>query len=117
MTLKEWKRPKELKGHTEKIITEEGTLFFTKNYEDDKLIEVRGWIGRTATLGSIMVDSVCKFISIILQSQMPRYKIVKKFKKQFTDMNIGMPTFKHDDKEYGWSVDFIIKQVIEELDK
>lgn len=114
---KEWKRPKVLPGNTERIVTREGTLFFTKCYQDDKLIEVRGAIGKNATLAMVLVDTICKLISIILQSKMPRYKVCKKLKKQFADMNLDMDPFTHNDKKYSWSVDYIIKQVIEELDK
>lgn len=113
----DWKRPPVLPGQTEHIVTREGTLFFTKCYQGDKLIEVRGAIGKNATLAMVLVDTICKLISIILQSQMPKYKVVRKFKKQFADMNLDMDPFTHKEKKYSWSVDYIIKQVIEELDK
>ena len=112
-----WKRPKEIGGQTEKIATNEGSLFFTKNYDNGRLREIRGVISKGGTLGMVMVDTFCKLISIILQSPIPKYKIIKKFKKQFTDMNVGIDKFKHNEKEYSWTVDFIIKDVIEELEK
>lgn len=118
----DWKRPKTIEGTTEQIKTNCGSLYFTLNYEDEKLIEVRATIGKCGVCSNTMLDTVCKLMSITLQSEMPRYKIVQKFRKQFThekdkDMTCGQDKFFHEKKEYQSCVDYIAQRVISELDK
>ena len=112
-----WKRPKVLPSKTFKIETHEGNLFLTFVYDDNKLVEVRGMIGKSGTFGNFIIDTICKLISMYLQSPEPRYKILKKFKKQFTDMNCGMDYFQFDGQKYLSSIDAIVKLTIKEIDK
>ena len=111
-----WKRPKVLPSETKEVETSCGHMYFTKCYEDDKLIEVRTTIGKCGTCSNIMLDSFCKLISIILQSEMPRYKTIKKLKKNFEGMNCGQP-FKFEGVNYTGCHDYIIKSVVNELEK
>ena len=118
----DWKRPKEIPSNTEMIKTNCGGLYLTLGFEDDKLIEVRATIGKNGTCSNIMLDIICKLMSITLQSEMPRYKIVKKFRKQFShekdkDMTCDQDKFFHEEKEYQSCMDYIVKKVIKELDK
>jgi len=110
-----WKRPKTLPSTTEHIDTQCGTLHFTIVKEDDKLVEVRGMIGKSGTCGNVFLDTICKMVSMYLQSPEPRYKICKKFRKQFVDMNCGQGKFVWEGEEYTGCIDYVIKRVVKEL--
>ena len=112
-----WKRPKELPSNTEHVETNCGTLHFIMGNEDGKLVEVRGVIGKNGTCANVQLDTICKLVSIYLQSPEPRYKIIKKFKKQFMDMGCGQGVFTEKDIKYHSCVDYIINRVIDELNK
>lgn len=114
----DWKRPKTINSKTEKITTQCGSLFLTLGYEDERLIEVSARIGKNGVCPFILLDSFCKAVSMYVQSDHPRYKIVKKFKKQFVDMS-GCETgkFAHEGKEYNCCIDYIAKRVVSELEK
>ena len=73
-------------------------------------------MGKSGSCGRVFTDSVCKMISMYLQSPEPRYKIIKKFKKQFVDMKCGQP-FDYEGDKYSCCIDYIIKCVIGELEK
>lgn len=80
----DWHRPKELPSQTLHIETSScGTLHLTICTESNKVIEVRSLIGRNQTCGNILLDSFAKVLSCYLQSTEPRYKIVRKLRKQF----------------------------------
>ena len=81
-----YKRPKEIESKTEAIKLECGTLHLTFGYQEEvegKIVEVRAVIGKSGVCGNILLDSYAKAMSMLLQSPMPRYKIVEKIKKQF----------------------------------
>ena len=111
----DFKREKVLPSKTYHIPTECGTLHFTACYQDEKLIEIRGLIGKSGICPACQLENFCKAVSIILQSDMPRYKIVQKFKKQFIGSNCGQP-FKWEDKTYISCHDYIAQFVVKELD-
>ena len=80
----DWSRPKELPSETHHIETEGcGTLHLTIVTENDKVVEVRCSIGKNATCGNVLLDSFAKILSCYLQSDFPRFRIVKKLRKQF----------------------------------
>jgi hypothetical protein len=114
----EWKRQKEIPSQTHRIETSCGKMFMTLGFEDEKLIEVSARIGKSGICPCVLLDTTCKLISMYLQSPEPRYKIVKKFKKQFMDMSgCESGKFKHEDREYNCCADFISKVVIKEIEK
>ena len=113
----DWKRPKSIPSETPLIKTHCGGMYLTLGFEDGKLIEVIATIGKNGVCSNIMLDTTCKLMSICLQSQMPRYKICKKFKKQFGDLKCGQGKFFHEEKEYYSCVDYVAKRVIAELAK
>jgi hypothetical protein len=82
-------RPKVINSKTEAIKLECGTLHLTLGYLDEvddvygRVTEVRAVIGKSGVCGNILLDSYSKALSMLLQSPMPRYKIVEKIKKQF----------------------------------
>lgn len=81
-----YKRPKEIESKTEDVKLECGNLHLTFGYQEEvegKVVEVRAVIGKSGVCGNILLDSFSKAISMLLQSPMPRYKIVGKIKKQF----------------------------------
>ncbi len=86
----EYRRPKEIKSKTEAIsLLNCGTLHLTIGYLDEiddvygRVTEIRAVIGKGGIPCNILLDSWAKAISMLLQSPMPRYKIIKKVKKQF----------------------------------
>lgn len=116
----DYKRPKTLESKTENIKTDCGTLNFTKGYDNGKLVEIWAVIGRSGTCSNSLLASFCKVVSMYLQSAHPRYKIVKKFKKQFIGSNCGMPFYIKEDKEqvkYCGCIDWIAQNIVEEIDK
>jgi len=79
-----WKRPKVIPSETEHIVLENcGTLHLTLGTEDERLIEVRAVIGKNGICGNVLLDSLAKSLSILLQTDYPRYKICEKLKRQF----------------------------------
>ena len=116
-----WKRPKTIPSKTEHITTNCGTLHLTIGYDNDKIVEVKGMIGKNGTCANSQLDMICKLISMYLQSPEPRYKICKKFRKQFTyegdnkDLGCGQDKFWHEKKEYFGCGDYISQRVISEL--
>lgn len=111
-----WKRPDVLPSETIKVKTNEGTLYLTFVYEDKKLVEIRGSIGKAGSFSNRGIDNDCKFISIILQSQMSRDKIIKKFNKQFAEMPSGIDPFEFEGRKYTCCTDLIVKYVITVLE-
>ena len=114
----EFKRDKVLGGKTYSVKMNCGSLSFTFNYQEDKLVEIFGVIGKSGVCPHTLLDSWCKVVSCYLQSPEPRYKIIKKFNKQF----VGMPAcemnkFTFEEKEYTSCVDIITQKIIEELEK
>lgn len=112
-----WKRPKCIPSITRSIETNEGNLHLIFGFEDEKLIEVRGNIGKAGSFANTLVDTICKLISMYLQSPEPRYKIIKKFKKQFEDMEAGIDPFTYEGIKYTCTIDVIVKLVVKELEK
>jgi ribonucleoside-diphosphate reductase alpha chain len=104
--MEQWKRPKSIPSQTEKITTQCGSLFLTFGYEGDRLIEVRISIGKSGICANVLLDCFARMISIALQSNMPRCKILKKIKKQFVGVKCNQ----------GQScVDIVAERIIKEL--
>lgn len=114
--MSEWKRQKEIPSKSTNLKTSCGTLNITFGYENDRLIELWAIVGKSGSCANTLLASFCKVASMLLQSSQPKYKIVKKFRKQFVDSNCGMP-FSHEGKQYKGCVDYIAQKVVEELDK
>ena len=113
----DYRRPKELPSVTEHLkVGCGGTLNLTVSYEEDKIIEVRAVVGKNGTCSNNLLDAFCKVVSMYLQSPMARYKIVKKFKKQFVESSCGMP-FQWNGKKYCGCVDYISQKIVEDLEK
>ena len=87
---KDYVRPKEIKSKTEAIKLEGcGTLHLTFGFLDEvddvygRVTEVRAVIGKSGCCPSVLLDGFAKNLSMLLQSPMPRYKIIEKLKKQY----------------------------------
>ena len=113
----DWKRPKTIPSKTYHIDSNEGTLHLTLGYEDERLIEIRGTIGKAGSYANSLIDTACKLISMYIQSPEPRYKIIKKFKKQFCDIQAGIDPFEYDGNKYTCSIDCIAQMVVKELER
>lgn len=116
MTETAFKRDKVIPSQTEHVETQCGTLHATFGFQEERLIEVRGLIGKGGTCCNCQLDNLCKIISMYLQSPEPRYKIIKKFYKNLEGSNCGQP-FKWKEKDYTSCHDYIAQKVIEELEK
>ena len=86
----EYKRPKVINSKTEAIKLDScGTLHVTIGYLEEiddvygRITEIRAVIGKSGICGNVLLDSYSKAMSMLLQSPMPRYKIIEKIKKQF----------------------------------
>ena len=112
--MKIWKRPKEMPSVTTHIKTNCGTINITFAFRSKKLKEVYAIIGKSGTCANILLTSWCKGMSMLLQSPSPRYKIIKKLKKQFIESNCGMP-FTIGEKKYLSCIHYIAEKIIEEL--
>ena len=113
----DFKRDKVIPIQTFHIDTEAcGTLHLTIGKQEDKIIEVRGTIGKAGTCCNTFLNSFCLITSILLQGDMPRYKIIEKFKNQFIETNCGQP-FIWRDKKYTSCVDLISCVVNAELER
>jgi hypothetical protein len=110
-----YKRPKTIESKTEHVETSCGTMHFTTGY-DTGLVEIRAMIGKSGTCPNCQLDNFCRVVSMYLQSPEPRYRIVKKFRKQFEGANCGMP-FTWKEKKYTSCHDYIAQAVIKELEK
>ena len=85
-----YRRPKVVQSKTEAYKLDNcGTLHITFGYLDEvddvygRVTEVRAVIGKNGVCGNILLDSFAKNLSMLLQSPMPRYKIIEKLKKQY----------------------------------
>ena len=89
----EYKRPKEIESKTEAIKLEScGTMHLTIGYQEEvegKVVEIRCSIGKAGVPCNILLDSFSKAMSMLLQSPMPRYKIIEKIKRQFKGVVCG----------------------------
>jgi len=111
-----WKRPKELPETTYHIETMCGTLHFIMAKDDGRLVEVRALIGKSGVCCNIQLENFCRVMSMYLQSPEPRYKFIKKFKKQFVGSNCGQP-FLWEKEKYLSCHDLISQWVVRELEK
>jgi hypothetical protein len=116
-----WKRPKVIPSTTYHIDTNEGTLHLTLGYEEgddgrNRLIEVRGVIGKAGTYSNVWVDTICKLLSCYIQSPEPRFKFEKKLEK-LSDITMGMEPFTWEKEKYQSVLDVIIKMVRKEISK
>ena len=116
-----WKRPKVIPSTTYHIDTNEGCLHLTLGYEEgddgkQRIIEVRGVIGKAGTYSNVWVDTLCKLLSMYIQSPEPRYKFGKKM-ELLSDISMGMETFKWENEKYQSVLDVIVKTVAREIEK
>jgi len=89
----EYKRPKSIESKTESIRLDScGTLHLTFGYQEEvegKVVEVQALIGKAGVPCNVLLNCYAKAMSMLLQSPMPRYKIVEKIKKQFKGVSCG----------------------------
>ena len=119
-----FKRPKVLYGSTPEVITPCGKLYLTFNYideEKEKLVEVRGHFGKAGTCSLLGLDSICKLISILLQSPLSRKKIISKIRKGWisTDkkerVTCGNP-YEYNGVKYQSCIEMLMSLVVDELE-
>lgn len=110
----DWKRPKILDSLTQEIHTPAGTLFLTLCYDDRRLIELHGIIGKQGTYASLQLDIICRLISIILQTRLSRAKIMRKIKNNFYTIKWELP-FEFEKKKYSGYEDYLFKLIVNEI--
>ena len=111
----DYKRPKTLDSFTiNNIPSQAGNLNLTMCYDNKRLVEVFGEIGKAGSYASIQLTVLCRLLSIILQSKLSRTKIMKKIRLGFFDIDWGLP-FEYEKKEYTGHEDFIFKTITKEI--
>lgn len=110
----DYKRPKELKSLTVSLDTPTGKVYITFCYDDKRLVELHGILGKGGNYASMQLETICRLISIILQAKLSRAKIMKKIKKNFYDMKWETP-FTYENKSYTGYEDFLFKALVCEL--
>ena len=70
------KRPKKVKGHTEKVETGCGTLYVTINKLDDKPFELFAHLGRSGSCASCWCEALTRAISLGLKYGVPSSEYV-----------------------------------------
>ena len=111
-----WKRDKELPSETFEIqLPTCGKLHLVVVKENDKVIEVRALIGRNSTCPAILLDSFAKILSCYLQSDFPRYRIVKKLRKFLPDTKGNRISCTGNENQAG-CVESIIAKIIDQIE-
>ena len=106
-------RPEVLTGYTYRTETPCGTLFLTLNDFNGHLFEVRIIMGKAGNCTSTLFQSLALFLSVLLQTNIPREKIAKTLEKRF-DCYCANPFWK-DKVKYNSCIDFIFKKMLEDM--
>jgi len=110
----DWKRPKTLEGTTTKVRTPCGSLYVTMNECDNTLCEVMLTLGKSGTCQNLLFRTISLLVSVLLQSNIPREKIVKLISKQM-EGNCGNDRIYFNETEYHSCIDFVFRKIVEEL--
>lgn len=108
-----WKRPEVLEGFTLSLPTPCGHFYLTLNEDGGRLREIRCEIGKSGNCQRVLFQTIAILISVLLQSNIPREKIVKTLLNQL-EANCGNITH-HKGEKYYSCVDYLVKRVIEDM--
>ena len=109
-----FKRPEVLEGSTTKLKTPCGAMYVTVNEFEGKLCEVMLTLGRSGTCQNLLFRVTSLLLSVMLQSDIPREKIVKAISKQM-EGNCGQGRIYFNGQEYHSCIDYVFKRITEEL--
>jgi len=109
-----WKRPETLEGSTTRLKTPCGSMFITMNDCDNKLCEVMLTLGKSGTCQNLLFRTISLLMSVMLQSGIPKDKIVKAISKQM-EGNCGNGRIYFDGTQYYSCIDFVFKRIVEDL--
>lgn len=107
-------RPPILNGKTIKIKTTCGSFFITLNQDEGELVEVRLNLGKSGVCVKSLLEILGISFSIMLQSGIPKEKLIKVLKKHASDVICGNP-FTYEEKTNSSCLDVISKLIIKEL--
>jgi ribonucleoside-diphosphate reductase alpha chain len=108
------KRPDVLKGKTEKLKTDCGSLYLTLNNTDEEgLIETRMELGKGGSCVNVLLKVIGILISIILQF-MELDDIIKVFKRHVRGVSCGNPIFEKG-KKFGSCIDMAAHRILVDL--
>jgi len=109
------KRPKVLTGDTQKVRTECGALYVTLNKDGKELYETIFKLGKAGTCQNAMFNMFGVLISILIQQNIPKDKLVRTLKKHMLGINCGSP-FTFEDTKYKSCLDLIGNIVIKDIE-
>ena len=109
------KRPKILEGKTVKVTIGCGSLYIGLSYNEDKLYEVRLVMGKAGSCKNTELFLLGIMLSVMLQSDIPRTKIIKTLKHWLNSKCDNM--YQNADKKFITCYDSIANLIIEELEK
>ena len=109
-----WKRPTVLEGSTTRLKTPCGSMYVTTNECDNKLCEVMLTLGKSGTCQNLLFRTISLLVSVMLQSNIPKEKIVKAISKQM-EGSCGNDKIYFNGTEYYSCIDFVFKRIVEEL--
>ena len=107
-------RPMILSGKTIKVKTECGGLFITLNHDEGELFEVRLNMGKSGNCLRALLEMLGICFSIMLQSGIPKEKLIKTLKKNYEGVVCSNP-FTYEGKPNSSCMDAIAKLIIKEL--
>ncbi len=108
-----FQRPEALLGYTAKISTACGNFYLTLNEYENKLCEVRMGIGKSGNCVRMLFETIAILVSVMLQSDIPKEKIVKTLLNQL-ECNCGNAILYKGEK-YHSCLDYAIRKIIEDM--
>ena len=107
-------RPQVLTGKTIKVKTECGSMFVTLNHNEGDLFEVRLNLGKSGNCLRALLEMLGICFSIMLQSGIPKEKLIKTLKKNYEGVTCSNP-FTYEGKPNSSCMDVIARLIIKEL--
>jgi len=112
-TTTKFKRPETLDGITAELPTPCGNFYLTLNECGGKLREVRMGIGKSGNCMRMLFETIAILVSVMLQSNIPKDKIVKTLFNQL-EGNCGNRIY-YKGEEYHSCLDYAIRKIIEDM--
>jgi ribonucleoside-diphosphate reductase alpha chain len=109
-------RPEVLNGRTTKVKTNCGSLYLTLNEDEGELCEIRVNLGKSGNCVKNLLEINSILMSIIMQVDLPKEKVIKIFERHCLDTNCGNK-FYNKGVEYKSCIDYVAKEVLSCLKK
>lgn len=110
----DYERPPVLEGRTIKFPTPCGSLYLTINEDKSKVREVRMRLGKVGYCQRLLLETIAILLSVILQSDIPRQKIIKALSHQM-ESGCGMGKIWYKGEYYNSCMDYAVEKILEEI--